>query len=1499
MKTSLKLLAATIALAFAVLLAGTAEVSAQNTVALDKIAYSVAENSGSVSVLVRVTRASGNRDTVSVDYTTVDGTAMQPGDYKKTAGTLTFAAGETAKAVQIPIVDDNGPESTEKFVFQLSNPTNATLGSSTATATITITDNDKQADTISFKSTNYSVNEGAGQVVLHVTRRPLASKQTISVNYTTAPGTADDGNDYTGTSGTVTFNPGTNDQMITVPILQDSEVEGDQTFSVTLTRDPNSPPYNPANNTATVTIADDDTSTVNFSSTDYSIAEDGGNAVINLIRTGNTNSAASVQVITVGGSATPDRDYATTALTINFAPGEASAQFEVPILDDSEAEGQETFQLSLSSQAGSGAVIGAAGTATVTIVDNEGGTVEFSGEEYSVREDNTAGAAITVRLERSANQNSTVTVRYFTGTGTATPGQDYTAISEGSGHTLTFLPGETTKTFVVPILNDHLVEDNETVGLFLSNATNANLGSRSNAILDIVDDDSAGVVQFSSANYAVFESAGSVSLPVILNRTGDTNSEVTVDYATAAGSATNGRFVPTNGTLSFAPGASVATITVPIINDSVIETLQTFQVLLSHPQNASLGNFPAASVSISDDDGLNTVEFDAAEYGVVEVSGSVNLTVRALRGADSNQVLTVGIKLSDETAVSPGDYGSPSSSTITFPAGISVATITVPIANNPAAQGIKTFHAELVSPGDFTSIGRQATARVTIFDNSGPNTAQFLTAVKTVHEGDQAEIALTVVRYGDFNAAGTTVSYRTEVLQGDLAEPGVNFTSTSGSIKFAALIDKKSKLVVDNEHQKLILIPLPNNSLVQGDVSFHVTLTSSDVAQFGTISSTKVIVTDDDLGNVVQFDRTAYSVAEDDGNARLTVVLDPSGDASKSSTVSYSATQISAYAGYDFSPVTGTLTFAPGEMSKDILVPINNDSLAEPSEMFRVTLSDPGPGTLIGDDYTAVVTILDDETSAFIPVVASETVTTVQGKPLTYQIIATKNPTGYGATGLPKGLSLNATTGVITGTPTVFGMFSVGLSATNSSGTGTGTLTLNIERPAPVITSPRSASLAQNARFNYQVTATNNPTSFSATGLPAGLMINPGTGLISGNTQATGTFHVQLSASNAGGTGTAVLTVTVYAVPVITSPSSASGTKGKPFSYQITATGNPTSYDANGLPSGLFVNMSSGFIGGTPNVTGTFQVQLSATGSDGATGTKNLTLTISEGATPTPTPTATPSPTPTPTPTPTPGGSSDLQNVSTRAQAGDGNDVLIGGFIIKGNEPKKVIVRAIGPSLEDVGIHGFLADPTLELFDGTGTSIKFNDDWKTGGQRTEIEQSGVPPGNEQESAIVMTLAAGNYTAVVRGASGGTGVALVEAYDLAPNASLLVNISTRSNVSVGDRVMIGGFIIGSDVPTKVIVRAIGPSLAQLNPPVQNALMDPSLELRDGEGSLITSNDNWVNSPQKQQIQDSGVAPTDNRESAIVATLPKGNYTAIVRSSDGNPGVGLVEVYRLTQ
>ena len=235
---------------------------------------------------------------------------------------------------------------------------------------------------------------------------------------------------------------------------------------------------------------------------------------------------------------------------------------------------------------------------------------------------------------------------------------------------------------------------------------------------------------------------------------------------------------------------------------------------------------------------------------------------------------------------------------------------------------------------------------------------------------------------------------------------------------------------------------------------------------------------------------------------------------------------------------------------------------------------------------------------------------------------------------------------------------------------------------------------------------------------------------------------------------------------------------------------------------------------------------------------------------------------------------------------------MIGGFIISGSANKSIVIRALGPSLADRGVPTVLADPMLQLYDSTGKMIATNDNWTS--LPPKVVPNGLEPPNPAESVIARSLPPGSYTAVLQGANNSAGNALCELFDLEPENSSVLNISTRGQVGSGDDVMIGGFIVGGTEPSKVIVRAIGPSLSAAG--VAGALADPILELHNSDGSLIFQNDNW-RSDQEEQIIASTVPPTDNKESAIIATLNPGAYTAVVRGADDSSGVALVEVYAL--
>ena len=254
-----------------------------------------------------------------------------------------------------------------------------------------------------------------------------------------------------------------------------------------------------------------------------------------------------------------------------------------------------------------------------------------------------------------------------------------------------------------------------------------------------------------------------------------------------------------------------------------------------------------------------------------------------------------------------------------------------------------------------------------------------------------------------------------------------------------------------------------------------------------------------------------------------------------------------------------------------------------------------------------------------------------------------------------------------------------------------------------------------------------------------------------------------------------------------------------------------------------------------------------------------------------------------------------LGNISTRLSVGTDDYVLIGGFVITGDTSKKVILRGIGPSLSRFGVPNSLQDPTLDLYNSAGQRLASNDNWPSSASEFEIFQSGFAPKDSRESAILTMLTPGPYTTIVRGKNRSTGVGLVEVYDLDTlSQAKLINISTRGFVQTGDNVMIGGWVITGRNPARVVIRALGPSLTRLGVP--SALADPMLELFDNRGQLLFSNDNWQDH-QRIQLQESGLAPHDNREAAILLTLDPGAYTAVVRGKNLTTGQALIELYEI--
>jgi PKD repeat protein len=514
----------------------------------------------------------------------------------------------------------------------------------------------------------------------------------------------------------------------------------------------------------------------------------------------------------------------------------------------------------------------------------------------------------------------------------------------------------------------------------------------------------------------------------------------------------------------------------------------------------------------------------------------------------------------------------------------------------------------------------------------------------------------------------------------------------------------------------------------------------------------------------------------------------------------------------------------------------------------------------------------------------------------TYPIVATGLPTSYTATGLPPGLTLNPLTGTISGTPTTPGTYVVTITATNSGGTSapvTLTIVVAPSGSAPVITNVASGYVpgAVGSVFStYTIAATGSPTSYTATNLPPGLTLNSLTGAISGTPTAAGTYTVTVTAANGSGSGTLALGFAIASVaatsptggPVITSPASATGSTGSPFSgLTIAGTGSPTGFTATGLPPGLTINGSTGAISGTPTTWGTYTVAITATNSGGTTtSTVDITILMSR-----------------------------IMNFSARAISGPGADSLIVGFVVDG-DGKNLLVRGIGPTLASFGIANFLNNPILTLNNSSGAVIATDTGWSINSSgvndsaliaSTAASVGAFPLGaGSSDSAVLVTVNNGAMTSGLETSANSTGVGLVEIYDTGGNpASKLVNVSARMEVTGGDGVLIGGLVIGGNAPKVVLIRGDGPSLTQFGVP--GVLGDPQITIYSGT-TVIASNAGWSsNAATAAQISAVGASvgafPLVNgsKDSALLINLQPGAYTVQVTSVSGATGVALIEVY----
>ena len=782
---------------------------------------------------------------------------------------------------------------------------------------------------LQFVSATASVLERGTNVSLSVARLNGASGA-LTVNFGTTNGTATAGADYVATNGTLTFGPGVTNQNIVVSIINDTLVEGDETFTVGL--------QNPvggslgAQTTTTVTIVDDD-SALQFSLTATNVLEDVGTLVLTVNRTGVIDTAVTLPFNTVNGTALHGSDYTGVTNTLSFNTNVSSLTISVPILNDQVEESNETFTVVLGVPGGE-ASLGTNTSVLVTILDNDS-TLFLTTNSASVFED---AGSVTLSIRRTGYTNNTVTADFTTADGSATSPGDYLA-QNGS---LSFGLGITNLTVSVVIVNDQLQEATESFSLQLTNATGeASLGVVTNAMITILDNDSTLFLTTNAVT--VVESVGSVSFTVA--RTGYTNTVVTVPFSTLDGTATNGLdYTGVTNTLTFATNVVTQVITIPILNDTAVESTEFFTLQLYTPGGeASLaGTNSAATITITDDD--STLQFSTATASVVESAGSITLTV--VRAGTLNSVVTVPFGTTNGTATAGSDYTA-TNGTLTFGTNVTSANIVIPILNDTVVEPDETFTVGLGTPSGQASLGINTACVVTIVNDD--STLQFAANAYSVVER-LGSVTLTVTRTGALDST-VSVPYATANVT---AFAGADYTAASGTLTFGTNVSTQN-----------ITVTILNDKLIEQNETFTLTLgTPGGEASLGTPSVATVTILDDE--STIEFASTnVTSVLESSGFINLTVVRVGSIDTTV--TLPFTFGDGSATNGVDYLGTNGILTFGTNVDTQIVTVGILNDLLVESNKTFTITLGAPTGEALLGSGRVVTVTILDDDSVLQFP----------------------------------------------------------------------------------------------------------------------------------------------------------------------------------------------------------------------------------------------------------------------------------------------------------------------------------------------------------------------------------------------------------------------------------------------------------------------------------------------------------------------------------------------------
>jgi hypothetical protein len=565
------------------------EPSSGGRVQFSSLNYSASKNDSAATVTV--TRVGEESDTISVNLATSNGTAADGTNYSGVNTTLTFDSGLTSTNILIPLFNDYKLTGNKTVNLALSSLVGNAVFGNRSNSVLTIVDSQKAAaGTLQFAPSTYSVSEGVATVNVIVTHTG-GTAGVVGVNFHTVDGSAQAGADYVATNGTLVFtSPKTKSLTIPIRILNDSLNETNETFFIALDATTGGAARG-TNLTAKVTLLDNDPAgVINLGSATYATNENNGFFLVSVKRTGTGALASDVTVdfTTQNGVALAGLDYVATNGTLTFGSNELTKTIAIAVLNDNLAEGNESFAFKLSNVQGGG-TLGAITNATLTILDDES-SIGISSATYTVSE---AGTNIAITLVRSGPLTATGSVNFATVNGTASAGSDYVA----TNGTATFAANIGSKTILVPIINDSIIEPNETFSFRLSNPQGALLGTITNAVVTITNDDFAGVFKFSAATYSGSEGA---TVNVSVQRTGGTANGVTVQFNMANGTASTGDYANLSQLLTFVGGETNKTIAIALTSDFNNEGAETVNLSLVSPSSgATLGTPNTATLTIN------------------------------------------------------------------------------------------------------------------------------------------------------------------------------------------------------------------------------------------------------------------------------------------------------------------------------------------------------------------------------------------------------------------------------------------------------------------------------------------------------------------------------------------------------------------------------------------------------------------------------------------------------------------------------------------------------------------------------------------------------------------------------------------------------------------------------------------------------------------------------------------------------------------------------------